>query len=189
MAILRISDSSYIGKGKNQKVYFHPNFPQRCIKINYSGQNREQVEEPKIYDRLQKSNINWTHLAKFYSECKTNLGVGLIFELIKDYDGTVSKTLNKYFRSNYINFEAPYLKAELSILRQFLLKQSVVLRELSENNILVQYFNKDQYRLVVIDGLGHNEFISFFTLSRTLMRMKIERRWKKAIEILKSRFS
>ena len=138
---------------------------------------------------MQKSNIDWTHLAKFYGECETNLGVGLIFELIKDYDGTVAKTLNEYFRSNFINFKDPYLKAQLSILKQFLLKQCVVVRDLSENNILVQYFNKDPYLLVVIDGLGHNEFIPIFTLSKTLSRMKIERRWKKAVEILKNRFS
>ena len=64
-----------------------------------------------------------------------------------------------------------------------------LVRDLSENNILVQYFNKNPYLLVVIDSLGHNEFIPTFTLSKTLSRMKIERRWKKAVEILKNRFS
>lgn len=189
MVNLSISNSLYIGKGKNQKVYFHPNSPHRCIKINYSGQNREQIEDPKIYGRFQKCNIDWTHLAKFYGECGTNFGIGLVFELIKDFDGTVSKTLNKKLRSNQLNFQDPYLKAQLSILKEFLLKQCVVVRDLSENNILVQYLNKTEYRLVIVDGLGHNELIPVFKLSKALTKIKIERRWHKAIEILKAKFS
>ena len=57
---------------------------------------------------------------------KTNVGVGLTFEIIKDYNYTVSETLNRKPQLNQLNFQDPYLRVQLSILRQFLLKQCVI---------------------------------------------------------------
>ncbi len=44
---------------------------------------------------------NWKHLPKFYGEVNTNKGLGFILELIKDYDGNVSKSFAYYLKREW----------------------------------------------------------------------------------------
>ena len=43
-------------------------------------------------------NGNSDFISHFYSVISTNMGNGLIYELIRDYDGKISLTLNEYIK-------------------------------------------------------------------------------------------
>ena len=62
-------------------------------------------------------------LARFYGNIETNRGEGAVFELIRDHNGEVSKTLEHYFSANNktdLNYQD--LSQALPLLKQYLLK-------------------------------------------------------------------
>ena len=179
MALIIIDENMQIGRGRHRKCYKHPFNSNQCIKVNYSGHNSQQSEDPKNYRLLQKNGIDWTHLAKFYGSCKTNIGVGLIFELIKDFNGRVSKSLDyKLKRGDFLN-NCECLHKELFKLKEYTLEYLIFLRNISCRNILVQYPSKEKYRLVIVDDIGCKELIPIYRFSKTLTKVKIEKRWAK----------
>ena len=189
MANLSISDSLYIGKGQDRECYQHPICRNKCIKVTVSKNYRQHFHDIKNYRLLERRGIDWTYLSRFYNLCETNLGIGLVFELIKDYNGTVSKTLDHRLRFKHLKINSPSLNKALSILKEFLLEEGITTRDLKGSNILVQYSSKTEYRLVIVDGLGHNELIPVFKLSKALTKMKIERGWKRFLHNLQKKFS
>jgi hypothetical protein len=161
----------------------------QCIKITVSGDYRQHDDDIKYYHRLMKRHIDWSHLAQFYTDCKTNLGIGLIFEVVKDYNGSVSKSLGHQLESHDLIIDSPCLNIELSALKSYLLDQCIIVRDLKDDNILVQYLNEEKYRLVIIDGVGNNEFIPISGLTKHLTHRKIERKWAKFFNKLQIKFS
>ena len=57
--------------------------------------------------------------------------------------------------------------------------QWIVFHDLNPTNILAQRLGFDDYRLVVIDGIGHNHFLPLASYSRQFARRKITRVWNR----------
>ena len=71
------------------------------------------------------------------------------------------------------------LEAEIEALKQDLFDQWIVVHDLNPSNILVQRQAYDRYRLVVIDGVGHNHFIPLASYSPGFARKKLTRVWNR----------
>ena len=56
----------------------------------------ENKTDIKYYQHLQNRGASFKHVARFQGEQNTNKGNAVVFELIKDYDGKISKTLQYY---------------------------------------------------------------------------------------------
>ena len=88
--MLHLEDSLVIGKGAHRVCYRHPLDQDKCIKVANNANDSAQALECKYYDKLLAENIDWKHLSRYYGAVATNLGNGHVYQLIKDFDGTIS---------------------------------------------------------------------------------------------------
>jgi len=91
-----LKKSLIIAKGKGRIVYSHPDNPNQCLKIVYHKTINENKIDIKYYRHLQNRGASFKHIACIRGEQNTNKGNALVFDLIKDYDGKISKTLQYY---------------------------------------------------------------------------------------------
>ena len=178
--MLILNKENFIGKGNERECYIHPHDNNKAIKVSYNqknGHTKQSDTEVKYYKKLLKrQNINWKHLAKYYGEVETNKGKGFVVELIRDYDGEVSKSF-KYYLEEY-GLEK-YSK-ELETYRKYFLDNCIIFNYgMMQGNILLRKNSETDFDLVLIDGLGD---VSHFTLLNSIpyfARRRINRRWDK----------
>jgi len=116
---ITITEDLYLGAGDTRRCYAFPNDPGKCIKIEKPGKeglhNRPKHrlkrkimpwladfssnrEESRFYHTMvrQLGENFYTHAPKCYGIVFTNLGPGLVFERIRDFDGNYSERLDKF---------------------------------------------------------------------------------------------
>ena len=188
--IIKFDNLTLVGKGLHRECYRHPGNNKLCIKILFSNAYSEVKREKKYYAHLQKRNISWEMIPRFYGEINTPLGMGYIFDLILDHDGSVAKTLDYYLSSsdslNKINKHA--LRQALSRLKRYLLQQRIITMTLHPKNIGCQINKSGEVCLYIIDSIGNSDFIPLCNFVAWLARKKILRKWKR-LEILMSKIS
>ena len=126
---------------------------------------------------------DFAHIPRYYGPVETSLGPGFVVELIRDFDGSVSKSLWWHFERGYPLSEfLPFLDE----LRRYLIEQRIVFSvDMGRYNILFQKLSPRQARLVVIDGLGNHSAINWFDAIGYFARRKIRRRWGRFIDRLR----
>jgi hypothetical protein len=184
--MLTLESSSLIGRGLRRECYFHPEDGNKCIKVVVAGDHKETVREQSYYRLLEKRNISWQMLARFYGKVETNRGEGAVFELIRDYNKEVSKTLEQYFSANNetdLNYQD--LSRTLPLLKQYLLKWKIVTIALKPQNIVYKKINESEGILVVIDNIGNSDFILICNYVNWMAAQKIRRKWQRFEDSIK----
>ena len=173
-------DTDPIGEGKERACFVHPDDPQKAIKIPTGVTNQQTRREIRFYQKLQKRGGNDPHIPRFYGLRETNLGQGIVVDLILDQNGTVSKPLNWYLAEGYpIEDFEPYLDE----LKQSFLQNLIIFNhDMTIGNLLFQKISAVRARLIAIDGLGDVVVIDWFDIFPALVRRKIARRWTRFIE-------
>ena len=119
--MLNLDDSLIIGKGANRTCYRHPSDKEKCIKIPNNSQCETQALEIQYYELLASNRIALKHISQYYGEIDTNVGKGYIYELIRDFDGEISKPISDYLDLNptiyisLVQFYSSWIVASLSI--------------------------------------------------------------------------
>lgn len=176
--MIYLNKSLIIGKGTRRTVYSHPDNPNQCLKIDHKNIHENNVDI-KYYRHLQNRGASFKHIACIQGEQNTNKGNAVVFELIKDYDGKISKTLQYYLTSR--KFDS-LIAEHLLILKQYLLTERIIFRDLIPENIVLCKINATDITLIIVDGLaGRNlipiaHYVNFFAV-----RM-IKRRWNRVIK-------
>lgn len=182
--MLILKDEDFIAKGNERAIYFYPNDENKTVKLTYEGNKRKESKQSKkeisYYKELEKRGMkNWKHLPEFFGEIKTNKGDGFVIELIRDYDGEISKSFAYYLEKNAV---ARY-KKELEEYKQYFLDNGIIFNYgMMPKNILLRKNSEKDFDLVLIDGLGD---VSHFTLPNKIpyfARKKINRRWDKFVK-------
>jgi hypothetical protein len=174
-----LSAQHFVAEGTDRKCFRHPSEANLCIKVLHPERRSGRFwREINYYSSLRRRDADFLHLSKFYGLIDTNLGKGAIFELVLDDDARVSKSLDYYLARNDRGFNA-WIIDEMESLKQNFYRQWVVFHDLNPTNILVKRLSFSEFRLVVIDGIGHNHFIPLASYSRILARMKITRVWNR----------
>jgi hypothetical protein len=184
--MLTLESSSLIGRGLRRECYFHPEDGNKCIKVVVAGDHKETVREQSYYRLLEKRNISWQMWARFYGKVETNRGEGAVFELIRDYNKEVSKTLEQYFSANNetdLNYQD--LSRTLPLLKQYLLKWKIVTIALKPQNIVYKKINESEGILVVIDNIGNSDFILICNYVNWMAAQKIRRKWQRFEDSIK----
>jgi hypothetical protein len=182
--MLTLESSALIGRGIRRECYFHPEDESKCIKVVVAGDHKETVREQSFYRLLEKRNIAWRMLARFYGNVETNRGEGAVFELIRDYNGAVSKTLEHYFSANNeTDRDSQNLCQALHLLKRYLLKWKIVTMSLTPQNILYKKTSEFEGFLVVIDNIGNSDFIPICNYVDWMATRKINRKWQRFEEI------
>lgn len=182
--IVYLDDHSLIGKGANRYCYFHPAENNKCIKISIDPASKNAVLERKYYQRLVKRQISWAMLSRYYGEVRTNLGKGQVFQLIRDFDERVSKTLDCYLNNLNENTANPIAREDLFgallLLKAYLCKQKIVVRNLKPYNLVYQRLTKKDGKLVVIDNVGHHNAKPHISDYSTRLFMRdLQKKWKR----------
>jgi len=178
--MLTLESSQLIGRGLRRECYFHPEDEFKCIKIVVAGDHKETAREQSYYRLLEKRKISWNLLARFYGNIETNRGEGAVFELIRDYTGKVSKTLEHYFSVNSgagLNYQT--LTRSLPLLKEYLLQWKIMTMSLKPQNIVYQKTNFNTAQLVVIDNIGNSDFIPICNYVHRMAIRKIKRKWQR----------
>lgn len=169
-----------IGKGNERACYQDPHDENKVIKVSYDrekGRSKQSDIEIKYYKQLiRRKNMSWAHLPNYYGEVETNLGKGFIVDLVKDFDGSVSKSLKYYIDRDGVDI----YKEELEVYKQYFLDYLVVFNYgMMPKNILRRRTDENKAELVLIDGLGDVSFFTFPSKIPHFARKKILRRWAK----------
>lgn len=124
-------------------------------------------------------------IPKYHGDVETDLGIGSVFDLIVDCDGSVSKTLGDYISTSETT-EAHYdnLLNSLNLLKQYLMEQRIITMTLAHRNVVCQRNESGISQLFVIDNIGNSDFVPICNYIGCLAKRKINRRWKRFEERL-----
>jgi hypothetical protein len=170
--------SAPIGQGRERACYIHPEDPRLAIKMPI-GKLREQTQRDlKFYRKLKKRGIRGIpHIPDFHGLCETNLGRGMVVDLIRNYDGEISRPLNWYLEQGVPIEEFKEFFDEMK--ESFLQNLIVFNHDMNIGNLVFQKSSTSSAQLVAIDGLGDVVAIDWFDNFPFLVRRKINRRWKR----------
>ncbi len=183
--MININKSDFVGKGNHREVYRHPNDTKFCLKVNInseltSREKREQLREKNYYNFLKQKGVTFTMLPAYHGDVETNLGTASIFDLMSDTDGSTSRTLGYYLKSEELtqqNYDG--LLSSLALLKEYLLSQKIIVRGLAHRNIVCQRNDSGIYRLAIVDNIGNSEFIPISNYIDSLAQRKINKKWQR----------
>lgn len=178
--MIQLEKTLLIGKGLHRECYCHPHDPALCVKVVYNGNQDEGRREQKYYRLLQKRNIDWRLLPRYYGTVTTDRGPGAIFDLVQDPDGSTSKTLEFYLGCEQrTRKHQSQLVQALADLRNYLLEQWIVTMTLKPKNIVYRRLENGAGELVVVDNIGTSDFIPLCHYLPGFARQKIRRKWQR----------
>jgi len=175
--MIDLKNSTIIGKGSSRICYQHPKDDTKCIKISILDDSKESLMEKRYYTYLEKLNISWDHLAKFYGEVKTDLGNGFIFDLVRDYDGSISQTLSFYLQTQERTKSILNPVILLDELKSYILKENIMIKDFNTKNMMYQKLNDTTARLVIVDGLHQSRILSLSAHIKYFSLKKIDKRY------------
>jgi PhoP regulatory network protein YrbL len=181
--MIQLSQKDYIGEGEIRVCYEHPQDESLCIKVPRPEITRKYTFKEILYfkklAKRNKSRYAYPFYSDFYEEVETNLGLGQVFDLVRDEtNGAISKTLEYYLtKSNVISEEK--LEQALGILKQQMTKHKVFTRDLRARNICCKLKKDDTIELVIIDGIGHRDFFPLADWFHYFSKKKVGRTFTK----------
>ena len=172
--MLQLRKTEPFAKGGNRLCYVHPDKPDCCVKVrrpDFPLEERrrkkgfpknlrplssfdDNLEEFKVMTGLGRhyGNCVFRHISRCFGFADTDMGKGLVSELIRDGDGRVSQTLKKYIWDFGMT---SVVEQKINELTDFWRELRIPSRDLLLHNIVVQCGEEGRIlRLVVIDGLG-----------------------------------
>ncbi|PHO09807.1 hypothetical protein CPG37_07280 [Malaciobacter canalis] len=178
-----LSNKYFLAKGGERDCYIYPNNKTKLIKILYSKEalkNHQNRLDYIYFKHLEKKGKDISKIAKCYDFVNTNLGEGLIFDRIMDYDGVPSKSFRYLVAHNLLTREEQ--KRLLKDLKTYLEKNKILFHDNSMTNIFYKKLDKNKATLVIVDGLGAKRLGLKFWLYRNVpfyRNYKIKKQWKK----------
>lgn len=183
--IIYLTPENYIGRGLHRKCYRHPEDQNKCIKINYNaGAETETNREVKYYNHLLKRHIRWNCLSKYYGPIDTDLGIGHVYDLIRDDNNQISISLENYLKQALTDKEITDLALALNHLYDALQKDRIITMTIKSKNILYQKRHIGN-RLVIIDNIGNARLIKIDNYCRYFAKRSIDRKWQRFIASIK----
>lgn len=177
--MLKLNAELFVGKGLHREVYLHPDEKNLCVKVALADGGREEMDrERAFYKTLQRRNISWAILPRYHGRMETNRGPGSVFDLVRDFNGEISKTLDYYLsssRETIRNYNG--LIQAIPNLRNTMLQESIITLALDVKNIVYRRINSTAGILMLIDNVGNYDFITIADHIRYFAEKKIIRKW------------
>ncbi len=182
--MLDLESATVVGRGLHRLCYAHPRKESLCVKVLLpldSGEPLiEAAREAAYYRLLRKRGVPWTMLPAFHGEVQTSRGRGYLFDLVRDNDGSISKTLSYYLANpQETAAHAAALSRAFDLLKAYLLEWQVITMTIKAKNILYQRTAATDGRLVIVDNIGNSDLIPICDYVGFLGRMKIRRKWRR----------
>ena len=170
-----------IAEGRERSCFLHPDDASKVIKIPTGSETTQTRREIDFFEKLQKRDLSdYSHLPHYFGTVDTNLGRGLVLELICDFDGEVSRSLQWYLEQGIPIAEA---EAHLQSLKEYMLENLIIFNhDLFSGNLLLRKTAENSAQLVIIDGLGDVVSVDWLNYFPFHVRSKIERRWSRLMD-------
>ncbi len=179
--MIDLTDAYLLGKGSSRECYVHPQDRNKCVKVTFSPDAAIMREEMKYYRKYTRRGISWEMMARTYGYVNTSLGLGAVFSLARDYTGEISSPLVDYLQGqrDSCKLHGQELFTALLSFRSYLFRQRIIVRELKADNLIYQRVTPDEGRLILVDGVGNNEFLPVANYSVLFARRTLRRKWAK----------
>ncbi|MFK7830590.1 MAG: YrbL family protein [Congregibacter sp.] len=191
--MLKLKHSKPIFVGGTRYCFQHPEHANRCVKVlrpDRTGVARKQLrkdfkrylparflddqrKEIKAYSELltRASEPLWRHVPRYHGTQETDMGIGIVTQLMRNVDGSWPKNLQQLLADG-VDAQLQegidvfvHAVADLRILSRDLLPHNIIaVRELSG------------YRVMLVDGIGNAELIPLSTWSRFFADRKTARK-------------
>ncbi|RBQ29852.1 YrbL family protein [Aliarcobacter vitoriensis] len=190
---LILTKDYFIAKGGERDCYSNPLDFTKVIKVlhTYNNENNRNQNDLdyRYFKFLEKLKVPFSHISKTYGYVDTNLGKGLVFDKVCDYNGKISMTfLDTIIKDKFTKEQEDLLVEDL---RNYLFENNVLFIDIGLYNILCCEYEKCKYKLVIIDGLGGRRTGVKFWLylnSTSFTKYKIKKSWKRFLaEIYRKR--
>lgn len=167
-----------ISEGAFRVCYEHPENPEWCIRVAKKKDNLK-VLKLELANFQKVKNILSDYVTSYQEELvDTDLGLGLVSELLRDDDGKISESVYEY-RENMDKDLSRQLKDFFSIL----IYTQTFFFDFNLKNLIVRVKNgKLQLKFIDLKSLNKNRSWSFLQLERvipTLALWKMKRRIKR----------
>lgn len=200
--MLLLKELTPLGSGVDRVVYPHPDNPGLCIKVPKYKTGKDLVVEEfrdKIFclTRLGKKDYldyNFTdelfareleqrnnpevfnHLPRCYGYAETDLGRGVVWDYIVDFDGSPCLSLKDIEANPEHHLGSNAKKLLWAALDDFFTWQyehAIMLREMAFSNTLVKQNAPQSIRLYHIDAIGCVDLIPLAAYSKEFARLRI----------------
>lgn len=190
--ILQLDDTLLYGQGSHKKCFLHPHNKNLCIKLAYNrgGGQKDLLREINYIDVLNRRHKDYSILPQYFGKVNTNLGTGYVFEIIRDYNGNKTQTLEDFITSPTLfaeNFDL--IVHLLKNLKDELYKNEIITMVLFPENILFQKTDKNNYRVRIVNDMGSAVLIPLEYHFKYFAHTKILRRWKMFLDVLRNKYA
>ena len=191
---LNLGQQSPFAVGGTRLCFVHPDDSNKCVKVlrlDRTPQARrkltsgikklrpvrhwdDQLKELTAYRHLlarDKATL-WQHIPEFFGSVETDLGVGIVTRIFRNFDGNFPRNLEQEVPHGIDNS----LRTGIEEFKKWLRQELVVTRDLLPHNIIVVRNSSELCRLMIVDGLGNSEWIPVSTWFRSFAQRKIERK-------------
>lgn len=186
MLTVTLNEELLIAKGGERACYIDPRDNTKVIKVLYSKEehNNQNKLEHIYMNYLIKNKKDLSLITNCYGYVNTNLGEGLVFDRVLDFDLTPSKSFRYYIAQKLISMKEQ--EELLKDLKEYLEQNGILFIDTSLTNIFCQKVNAKKYKLIIVDGLGAKRMGLKFWLYRhcsIYTKYKIRRQWAKLIKM------
>ncbi|MGB6328777.1 MAG: YrbL family protein [Halarcobacter sp.] len=180
MSYIVLNDNDFLGTGGERNCYIYPRDEKKVIKIvkKLDKHNNQNILEYTYIKYLEKQDVDFSYIPKCYGFVNTNFGEGLVVQRIKNYDNSEIRTMSFYIKHNL--WEDDYSMKLINDLKAYLFKNDILFVDASLSNIFCQKISKNEYKLIIFDGLGaRRPGIKFWLYMKLkfFARYKIKKQW------------
>lgn len=191
-----LSSQKPFAKGGNRLCFVHPKDPSRCVKVRRPDFPLEALRRKKGFpknlkplssfdDNLEEHRVMldlsrrfgenlYRHVSRCFGFEESDLGKGLVSELIRDESGNISHSLKQYL---WECGRTETFDRAVATFCAFWEQQAIPSRDLLLHNIVAQRSKDGEIqRLVVIDGLGSPGLIPDRYLPRFMRQARSRRK-------------
>jgi hypothetical protein len=178
LTMLQLKKTEPFATGGRRACYFHPDNPELCVKVArpdkhpsilrsvdpiwkrlrpvaYYDENLLDLKVQQIMEAKLGNTAN-AHFPKTQRLIKTDLGLGLVCELIRDHDGRISLSGKEFIMQHGFSNATDQALEEL---KNFITENFVLFRDPFPHNIVFQSRADGSLRAVIIDGLDRRVFL------------------------------
>lgn len=166
---LKLNTSLYIASGATRDVYTHPENPDACIKIEKSSKKarKQNYRESRFLANSSGSSL----FPRYFGELKTNLGHGMVVELIRDFNGEISKSLPYYLENGVISRQEAL--AFIDEIKSEVRSNRYLISDAGLSNILLQKDQNGCFTPKMIDGFGPKKSNVLYFLRNCIAPMRM----------------
>ncbi len=185
--MIHLDDTLLIGRGTLRACYIHPDRDDLVVKVplpDTPDGNDANQKEMRSYRRISRLHPEVRHLSRCHGFVETDAGNGLLCDCIRDYDGTVSKTVWDIV-VHHSSCDMEVLLETVDRFCAYLIEHDIFLFDINLKNVALQVRKDAGWQAWAIDLKGpydNKEFLQLSSRITFLGRRKLKRRTEELLE-------